>query len=446
MPTVRTSRVVDANIAGHSPMPITPEGLIVEAWSQGFLVGSLTTMAFVTLANMRRGVLLHKMVLLELLLGIWQGFWLFPGGKASSWWLSVAAIPLNMSWFLHNIIAWMKIKPFLSRFWSLVFLYTCLLSFPYWVIEIYANFSYFNGTSEWFSRTRPLELLFRDPWWIITTVYLFTIIKTHYAMTIRDIIRISPRFGIMLASMIISISFVICDVCAVTGAIRIGGASTGINPFWKLAFAFKCLTDSVILDDFKMALDRLRAFKISRLGSYSADNSDRRTRNENNLVQTWEKVEREARENQRNLSDMGTSSDDHDPHDKGESSGSFQFPFQHGYAGKQKEPAPAPDQSFFQQGEPYRDPLSMVRSAFDDDSGPSSVQSLNTSHQPPTKQHQRGHQTWFDETDPTASRDVDVDVLELYANAQRDVDGQQRAPQSPARKDFPGLHTHPYDV
>ncbi|KAF9732006.1 hypothetical protein PMIN01_09935 [Paraphaeosphaeria minitans] len=441
MPTVRTSRVVDANIAGHSPMPITPEGLIVEAWSQGFLVGSLTTMAFVTLANMRRGVLLHK-----LLLGIWQGFWLFPGGKASSWWLSVAAIPLNMSWFLHNIIAWMKIKPFLSRFWSLVFLYTCLLSFPYWVIEIYANFSYFNGTSEWFSRTRPLELLFRDPWWIITTVYLFTIIKTHYAMTIRDIIRISPRFGIMLASMIISISFVICDVCAVTGAIRIGGASTGINPFWKLAFAFKCLTDSVILDDFKMALDRLRAFKISRLGSYSADNSDRRTRNENNLVQTWEKVEREARENQRNLSDMGTSSDDHDPHDKGESSGSFQFPFQHGYAGKQKEPAPAPDQSFFQQGEPYRDPLSMVRSAFDDDSGPSSVQSLNTSHQPPTKQHQRGHQTWFDETDPTASRDVDVDVLELYANAQRDVDGQQRAPQSPARKDFPGLHTHPYDV
>jgi hypothetical protein len=371
---------------------------------------------------------------LQLLLGIWQGFWLFPGGSASRWWLSVAAIPLNMSWFLHNIISWMKIKPFLSRFWSLVFLYTCILSFPYWAIEIYANFSYFNGDSNWFKKSRPLELLFRDPWWIITTVYLFTIIKTHYAMTIRDIIRISPRFGIMLASMLISISFVVCDVCAVTGALKIGGDSdTGINPFWKLAFVFKCLTDSVILDDFKMALDRLRAFKISRLGSYSADDSDRRTRNDNNLVQTWEKAEREAKENQRNLSDLENSSDSHDPHDKGEGSANFQFPFQNDHAGKQKEPVAGQKESFFQQGEHYRDPLSLVRSAFDDDLEPSTLQSLNATHQP-KKQNVGGDQTWFDESDPTDT--LDVDPLELYANAQRDVDGHH-PPSSPARKDFP---------
>jgi hypothetical protein len=370
---------------------------------------------------------------LQLLLGIWQGFWLFPGGSASRWWLSVAAIPLNMSWFVHNIISWMKIKPFLSRFWSLVFLYTCILSFPYWAIEIYANFSYFNGHSDWFKKSRPLELLFRDPWWIITTVYLFTIIKTHYAMTIRDIIRISPRFGIMLASMLISISFVICDVCAVTGALKIGGNSdTGINPFWKLAFAFKCLTDSVILDDFKMALDRLRAFKISRLGSYSADNSDRRTRNDNNLVQTWEKAEREAKDNQRNLSDLEKSSDSYDPHDKGEGSAHFQFPLQNSHAGKEKEPASGQEKSFFQQGDHDRDPLSTVRSAFDDDSEPSSVQSLSATHQP-KKQNQGG------DSDPIDT--LDVDPLELYANAQRDVDGQH-PPSKPARKDFPRrLHT-----
>jgi hypothetical protein len=40
--------------------PTDPNGLIVEAWSQGYLVGSLIIMGFITMANMRRGVLLHK--------------------------------------------------------------------------------------------------------------------------------------------------------------------------------------------------------------------------------------------------------------------------------------------------------------------------------------------------------------------------------------------------
>jgi hypothetical protein len=35
----------------------------------------------------------------------------------------------------------------------------------------------------------------------------------------------------------------------------------GVNPFWKLAPVFKCLTDTVmVLDDFKTALDRLWLF------------------------------------------------------------------------------------------------------------------------------------------------------------------------------------------
>lgn len=319
----------------------------------------------------------------------------------------------------------MKIKPFLSRTWSLVFLYSCLLSFPYWVIEIYANFSYFNGNSNWFKKSRPLELLFRDPWWIITTIYLFYIIKTHYAMTIREIVRISPRFGIMLASMLISISFVVCDVCAVTGAIRLaGGADTGINPFWKLAFVFKCLTDSVILDDFKMALDRLRAFKISRLGSYSADDSDRRMRNGGELVQTWEQAEREAQEKRRTLSEHGTGSADQDPHSNSEASGSFQFPFQ-GHHGKQKDSLTSgQEQSFFQQSEQYRDPHSMVRSAFDD--VPPPIQTVDASHQP--KRTEDGQeQTWLEDTDAH-----DIDIRDMYANAQRDLDGIP-SPTKPSR-------------
>lgn len=356
----------------------------------------------------------------QLLLGIWQTFWLFPRGKTGNWWLSAAAIPLNMSWWLHNIISWMKIKPFLSRTWSLIFLYTVLLSFPYWVVEIYANFSYFNGDSDLFKKTRPLELLFRDPWWIITTIYLFYIIKTHYAMTIRDVIRISPRFGIMLGSMIVSISFVICDVCSVTGAIKLaGGADTGINPFWKLAFVFKCLTDSVILDDFKMALDRLRAFKISRLGSYSVDESDRRVRNDGSLVQTWEKAERDAREHHQSAPAHRMSSEDQVRHGNADDSAGFQFSFQNQNVQQINARPSGQEESFFQQGEQYRNPLALVPSAFDDE--PSSVQSLEATHQPVTRQHQRQNEGWLDESDSTDPHDVDV--RDMYANAQRDVEG-----------------------
>jgi len=45
--------------------PDDPSGLILESWAQGFMVGALIMMACVTFANMRRNVLLHKLILLE---------------------------------------------------------------------------------------------------------------------------------------------------------------------------------------------------------------------------------------------------------------------------------------------------------------------------------------------------------------------------------------------
>lgn len=45
--------------------PTDPAGLVLEAWAEGFMVGSLIIMSCITLANMRRGVLLHKLILLE---------------------------------------------------------------------------------------------------------------------------------------------------------------------------------------------------------------------------------------------------------------------------------------------------------------------------------------------------------------------------------------------
>jgi len=45
--------------------PSTPQGLVLEAWAQGFCVGALIIMAGITVSNMRRGVLLHKLILIE---------------------------------------------------------------------------------------------------------------------------------------------------------------------------------------------------------------------------------------------------------------------------------------------------------------------------------------------------------------------------------------------
>lgn len=45
--------------------PTNPNGLVLEAWAQGYMVGSLIIMAAVTVANMRKGVILHKLILIE---------------------------------------------------------------------------------------------------------------------------------------------------------------------------------------------------------------------------------------------------------------------------------------------------------------------------------------------------------------------------------------------
>lgn len=43
----------------------TVEGFVIESWSQGFMVGALMIMACITISNMRAGIFLHKLILLE---------------------------------------------------------------------------------------------------------------------------------------------------------------------------------------------------------------------------------------------------------------------------------------------------------------------------------------------------------------------------------------------
>jgi hypothetical protein len=49
----------------HVGRPTDPDGLVLESWAQGFMVGSLVLMAAITIANMRARVLLHKLILAE---------------------------------------------------------------------------------------------------------------------------------------------------------------------------------------------------------------------------------------------------------------------------------------------------------------------------------------------------------------------------------------------
>jgi hypothetical protein len=45
--------------------PTDPDALILEAWGQGFMVGSLLIMAAITMANMKSHIMLHKLIFAE---------------------------------------------------------------------------------------------------------------------------------------------------------------------------------------------------------------------------------------------------------------------------------------------------------------------------------------------------------------------------------------------
>jgi hypothetical protein len=245
----------------HGAWPSSPAKIALEAWSQGCMIGALIIMIGITVINMRRGVVLHKLILIELLLAMPNGFFMFFNPPVWGWYLSSTVILLIISWNLHNVISWLKNKPFLTKRYNAIYIGTIILVQPYWVLEIYANFTYFNPPyTRLFSSSRPLEALCRDPWWIFTALNLFWNIKYRYEFKYLELIRISPRFAVLLLSMTLSIIFIIIDLFAVTSVLHIGY----INPFWKFAFIFKCFTDTIILDDFKTALDKLSRYKMEQ--------------------------------------------------------------------------------------------------------------------------------------------------------------------------------------
>jgi hypothetical protein len=102
-------------------------------------------------------------------------------------------------------------------------------------------------------------------------------IKKRYDFGFIELVRISPRFGVLLVVMTLSVMFLFVDILSVTHVILSKGLPDGINPFWKLSFIFKCMTDTVILDDFKTALDKMKDYRLKRVASYvdTYDNAER---------------------------------------------------------------------------------------------------------------------------------------------------------------------------
>ncbi|CAG9939494.1 unnamed protein product [Clonostachys rosea f. rosea IK726] len=243
---------------------LTRSQVIGESWAQGFNIGSVVILLLFVLCNYRKGVVLHKLILLELFLAGWNGIFIFFDDPAYGWILSSTAALLYISYNLHNVISWFKIKPFLPRWGGLLFIISLMLVQPYWVLETVANFQYFNLLgNNMFTKSRYVEPIARDPWWIFTTVKLVMVINKNYGYTLVALIRTSPRFGVLLLCMFMSIIFLATDV-AVTATMS---SPSGINPFWRLALVFKCASDVIFLDDFKSVLDHIAETALRRINN-----------------------------------------------------------------------------------------------------------------------------------------------------------------------------------
>lgn len=93
-------------------------------------------------------------------MALWHGTSIFFADPVYGWYLSFTADLLYLSNNLHRVINWIKNKPFLPRWASLLYTGTIVLAFPYWVADMCLNFEYNNDLeSSYFEHTRPWEAL-----------------------------------------------------------------------------------------------------------------------------------------------------------------------------------------------------------------------------------------------------------------------------------------------
>lgn len=90
-----------------------------------------------------------------------HGTFCFMSFDGYGWWLSSTAAFLYLSWIVHNLVAWFKIRPFLTVRASRIFIGTLCLTVPPTVLQIVNNFLFFNNIADLYVRVRPFEVLMR---------------------------------------------------------------------------------------------------------------------------------------------------------------------------------------------------------------------------------------------------------------------------------------------
>lgn len=154
-----------------------------------------------------------------------QGTFCFMAFRGYGWYLSSMAALTYSSWFTHNVVAWLKIRPFFTgvqasfgpvvcKWVRLVYMTTLAMTIPALIFQIFNNFRFFNNQSTLYERVRPYEPFMRDPWWIFSCLMLFHMIRKSYSLQIFKIVTKSPRFGILLAAIFLAFVFTIMDVLA----------------------------------------------------------------------------------------------------------------------------------------------------------------------------------------------------------------------------------------
>lgn len=90
-----------------------------------------------------------------------HGTFCFMSFDGYGWYLSSTAALLYLSWIVHNLVAWLKIKPFLTKTESRIFIGTMSLTVAPITLQIVNNFLFFNNIDDLYVKVRPYEVLMR---------------------------------------------------------------------------------------------------------------------------------------------------------------------------------------------------------------------------------------------------------------------------------------------
>ena len=103
-----------------------------------------------------------------------HGTFCFMSFDGYGWYLSSTAALLYCSYFTHNVVAWMKIKPFFTgehpsfgpRYCKAVhwiYLITLAMTIPALIFEIYNNFRFFNNYSRLYQKSTFIRTTHERP-------------------------------------------------------------------------------------------------------------------------------------------------------------------------------------------------------------------------------------------------------------------------------------------